>query len=51
MYLPIKFKIPKDLDQTVDELLDKILEKGLKSLTKEEKQILDNYGKRENGGK
>ena len=49
--LPIKFKIPKDLDQTVDELLDKILEKGLKSLTKEEKQILDNYGKRENGGK
>ena len=49
--LPIKFKIPKNLDQTVDELLDKILEKGLKSLTKEEKQILDNYGKRENGGK
>ncbi len=45
--LPIKFKITIP---TVDEILDKISEKGIESLTKEEKQILDNYGKRENGG-
>jgi hypothetical protein len=35
---------------TVDQILDKISEKGIESLTEEEKQILDNYGKRENRG-
>ncbi len=45
--LPIKFKITIP---TVDEILDKISEKGIESLTKEEKQILDNYATRKNGG-
>lgn len=35
---------------TVDEILDKISEKGIESLTEKEKEILDNYGKRKNGG-
>lgn len=35
---------------TVDQILDKISEKGIESLTEEEKQILDNYGKREDRG-
>jgi transcriptional regulator of NAD metabolism len=47
---PIQFKIPLTPKPTVDQILDKISEKGIESLTKEEKQILDNYGKRENGG-
>lgn len=38
----IENKIP-----TVDEILEKITEKGIESLTKEEKQILDNYAKRQ----
>ena len=46
---PIKFKIPSPLKPTVDEILDKITEKGIESLTTEEKQILDNYAKRQNG--
>jgi len=36
-------------EPTVDDILDKISEKGIDSLTKEEKEILENYGKRENG--
>jgi hypothetical protein len=47
---PIQFKIPLTPEPTVDQILEKITEKGIESLTKEEKQILDNYGKRENGG-
>ena len=35
---------------TVDEILDKISENGIESLTEKEKEILDNYGKRKNGG-
>ena len=35
---------------TVDQILDKISEEGIESLTEEEKQILDNYGKREGRG-
>jgi hypothetical protein len=35
---------------TVDQILDKISEEGIESLTEEEKQILDNYGKREDRG-
>jgi len=37
-------------EPTVDEILDKISEKGLESLTEKEKEILDNYGKRKDGG-
>ena len=47
---PIKFKVPPVLKPTTDEILDKITEKGIESLTTEEKQILDNYAKRQNGG-
>ena len=47
---PMKFKRPESPKPTVDQILEKITEKGIESLTKEEKQILDNYGKRENGG-
>jgi hypothetical protein len=36
---------------TVDEILDKISERGIESLTETEKEILDNYGKRKNGGR
>ena len=35
-------------EPTVDEILDKISEKGINSLTEQEKEILDNYGKRKN---
>jgi hypothetical protein len=35
------------VEPTVDEILEKITEKGIESLTEREKQILDNYGKRE----
>ena len=48
--IPIFFNKLKSVSPTVDQILDKISEKGIESLTKEEKQILDNYGKRENGG-
>ena len=48
--LPMKFKRPESPKPTVDQILDKISEQGIESLTEEEKQILDNYGKRENGG-
>lgn len=37
----------KVTEPTVDEILEKITEKGIESLTEREKQILDNYGKRE----
>jgi hypothetical protein len=47
---PMEFKRPESPKPTVDQILDKISEKGIESLTKEEKQILDNYGKRKNGG-
>jgi hypothetical protein len=47
---PIKFKRPELPKPTTDQILDKISEQGIESLTEEEKQILDNYGKRENGG-
>lgn len=43
---PMKFKVPQVLKPTTDEILDKILEKGIESLTTEEKQILDNHGKK-----
>lgn len=36
---------------TVDEILEKITEKGIESLTEREREILDNYGKRKNGGR
>jgi len=48
---PMKFKRPESPTPTADQILDKISEKGIESLTEEEKQILDNYGKRENGGR
>ena len=38
-------------EPTVDEILDKISEKGIDSLTEKEKEILDNYGKRKDGGR
>jgi len=47
---PIQFKRPQEPKPTVDQILDKISEKGIESLTKEEKQILDNYATRKNGG-
>jgi hypothetical protein len=47
---PFKVERPQKPKPTVDQILEKITEKGIESLTKEEKQILDNYGKRENGG-
>lgn len=46
---PIRFNVPPALKPTTDEILDKITEKGIESLTTEEKQILDNYAKRQNG--
>ena len=56
-----EFLMPTDFNQmvqnnepdylpTVDEILDKISEKGIESLTETEKEILDNYGKRKDGG-
>jgi len=56
-----EFLLPADFNQmvmkkepeeipTVDEILDKISEKGINSLTEQEKEILDNYGKRKDGG-
>ena len=55
-----EFLMPTDLFQqnksfeieetTVDEILDKISEKGINSLTEKQKEILDNYGKRKDGG-
>ena len=47
---PMKFKRPELPKPTTEQILDKISEQGIESLTEEEKQILDNYGKRENGG-
>jgi hypothetical protein len=47
---PIRVERPQKPKPTVDQILEKITDKGIESLTKEEKQILDNYGKRENGG-
>jgi hypothetical protein len=48
----MKFKVPRPETPkpTVDQILEKITEKGIESLTKEEKQILDNYATRKNGG-
>jgi len=57
-----EFLMPADFNQmvqknepeylpTVDEILDKITEKGIDSLTETEKEILDNYGKRKDGGR
>lgn len=56
-----EFLMPTDFNQmvqknepdylpTVDEILDKISEQGINSLTETEKEILDNYGKRKDGG-
>jgi hypothetical protein len=56
-----EFLMPTDFNQmvqknepdylpTVDEILDKISENGIESLTEKEKEILDNYGKRKDGG-
>ena len=39
-----------DYSPTVDEILEKISENGFESLTEKEKEILDNYGKRKDGG-
>jgi hypothetical protein len=46
------FNTNKEVDYlpTVDEILDKISEKGIESLPEKEKEILDNYGKRKDGG-
>ena len=56
-----EFLMPADFDKmaqkepdylpTVDEILDKISENGIESLTETEKEILDNYGKRKDGGR
>ncbi len=56
-----EFLMPADFDKmvqnetdyqpTVDEILDKISERGIESLTETEKEILDNYGKRKDGGR
>jgi hypothetical protein len=57
-----EFLMPTDFNQmvqknepdylpTVDEILDKISENGIESLTEKEKEILDNYGKRKDGGR
>jgi hypothetical protein len=56
-----EFMLPMDMNfnpkqepdylPTVDEILDKISEKGIETLTEKEKEILDNYGKRQNGGR
>lgn len=57
-----EFLMPADFNQmvqknepeylpTVDEILDKISEQGINSLTETEKEILDNYGKRKDGGR
>lgn len=43
IYTPYEYYEP-----TIDEILDKITEKGIESITKQERQILENYGKREN---
>ena len=40
----------KEKEPSVDEILDRISEEGIESLTEIEKQILDNYGTRKNGG-
>ena len=48
--IPMIIKRPPVIEPTVDQILEKITEKGIESLTKEEKQILDNYAKRQNGG-
>lgn len=37
-------------EPTVDEILDRISKEGIETLTEREKQILDNYGTRKNGG-
>jgi len=42
IYTPYEYYEP-----TVDEILDKITEQGIESITKQERQILENYGKRE----
>jgi hypothetical protein len=51
--MDINFNPKKEPDYlpTVDEILDKISEKGIESLTETEKEILDNYGKRKDGGR
>ncbi len=44
------FNTKKDvIEPTVDEILDKITERGIESLTEQEEEILDNYGKRKDG--
>ena len=43
-------KMIKIMEPTVDEILEKITEEGIESLTETEKEILNNYGKRKNGG-
>ena len=52
--MPVDFNqmVQKEPDYlpTVDEILDKISENGIESLTEKEKEILDNYGKRKDGG-
>jgi hypothetical protein len=46
----MEVKRPESPKPTVDQILEKITEKGIESLTKEEKEILDNYATRKNGG-
>ena len=38
------------VEPSVDDILDKISEEGIDTLTEKEKEILENYGKRKNGG-
>lgn len=53
MFIPILnpedfiFTSYEEKEPTVDDILDKITERGIESLTKREKEILENYGKRE----
>ena len=49
---PNFFKKEEEIQKepSVDEILDRISEEGVESLTEREKQILDNYATRKNGG-
>lgn len=50
-FIPLNQMMNAEIEYpTVDEILDKISEKGIETLTEKEKEILDNYGKRKNGG-
>ncbi len=46
---PKIFKNEEKIELTVDQILEKITKEGIKSLTKKEIEILDNYGNKSNG--